>query len=390
MVSFEGSEMEQMVRSAVCDIVDNYDRDYWREVYENKRFPEEVWEAFAENGWIGMMVPEEYGGQGLGLQEFVWMIEEVGRSPAWAFTSELMSTGVFGGETIKKHGTEEQRQEWLPRIVDGDAHWALGVTEPEAGLNTTNTKTTAEKNGDEYVIDGQKTWTSGVDWADKVVVLARTAPAAGGSGSAHGLSIFFVDPDDPNVTYDEIPLDIFVLDRTFNFYLDDVRVDHSQLVGDEHRGLYQIFDILNAERITIAAGIVASGFYSLDIAVEYANEREVFDAPIGSHQAIQHPLADAYAELKCAELYVRKAAWVYENDREALPTAANVAGLQAGKAAWNACEAAMTTFGGMSASAELPLAKIWSRVRHMRIAPVSEQMIWNYIAEHELDFPRSY
>ncbi|WP_128904762.1 acyl-CoA dehydrogenase family protein [Halorubrum amylolyticum] len=391
MPEFEETEEERMIRNSVSSLMDEYEDDYWREIEEERGFPEEVWQDLADHGYVGIAIPEEYGGEGMGIKEMVTVMEEVGMNGGWSATVAFVLNPIFGGETLVAHGTEEQKEQWLPKIASGDAKWALGVTEPDAGLNTSNISTIAEKDGDGYVINGSKIWTSRVAEADRITLLARTLPPEDADSPTHGLSIFLVDPDSDGIDYDEIPLDIY-FERTYNLYLDDVRVHESQIVGTEHQGLYHIFDTLNTERITVAAAAVAAGYSALDQAADYANDREVFGVPIGSHQAIQHPLADAYAELETAKLMTHKAAWMYDNDKpsQEVGAAANSAKLQAGKAAWNACEAAMTTFGGMSASSEIGIAKLWSMVRHLRVAPVSEQMVRNYLAENELGLPRSY
>ncbi|MFQ3318554.1 MAG: acyl-CoA dehydrogenase [Natronomonas sp.] len=388
-MNFEESEFEHMIRSSVREIAEDYDEDYWRDVTDERRFPEEFWQDLADNGWVGISIPEKYGGEGLGMQEMVTVMEEIGRAGAWSATAAFILTPIFGGETLVAHGTEEQKERWLPQIANGEARWALGVTEPDAGLNTRNIDTMARKDGDEYVINGRKMWISGVAEADRITFLARTLSPEEADHPSHGLSLFLVDPDDPNLDYDEIELDGFFPDPTYNLYLDDVRVHETQLVGEEHQGLYHVFDTLNTERIGGAATAIATGQHAIEKSVEYAKERAVFDAPIGSHQAIQHPLADAYADLETARLMNHKAAWLYDNGEDA-GAAANIANLKCGEAAWNACETAMTTFGGMSISKEMGISKMWEMIRHLRIAPVSEQMLRNYIAEHELGLPRSY
>lgn len=389
MVSFEETDLERMIRSSVREIVESCGEDYWQEIRTSKRFPSEFWEDLAENGWLGVSIPEEYGGQGLGLQEMVMVIEEVGFGGGWPATLSFVLTPVFGGETLIAHGTEEQKAEWLPKIADGTARWALGVTEPDSGLNTASISTTARHEGDEYVINGRKMWLSGAADADRITLLARTLSPEEAERPSHGLSVFLVDPDDSNVEYDEIEVEGYFSDPTYNVYLDNVRVHESALVGEEHEGLRQLFDTLNSERITTAACSASAGRYALSRASQYAKDREVFGNPIGRYQAIQHPLADAYADIECARMMARKAAWKYDNDEPA-GTASNIANLKCAEAAWNACEASMSTFGGMSISKEMGISAIWSYVRHLRIAPVSEQMIRNYIAERELELPRSY
>jgi acyl-CoA dehydrogenase len=388
-VNFERDEIEEMIRTSVREIAADYGEEYWREVRESGRFPQEIWTDLADHGLVGVALPEAYGGEGMGLQEMGVIIEELARSQAWEVAGQFVLSPVFGGETLKQFGTEAQKERWLPATAAGEMVWALGVTEPDAGLNTTDIDTRAEKEGDEYVVSGRKIFTSGVNWADRIVLLTRTTPVEEVDRPSQGLSILMVDADDPNLAYDEIEMDIFWAEPTFNTYFDDVRVHESDLVGEEGKGLQQLFYTLNAERVTTAYHSLGLGYRSVDRAAEYAKDREPFADPIGSYQGIQHPLADAYAELRTAELMLRKAAWEYD-EGSAAGTASNIGNLQAGKAAWSAVEAAMTTFGGMSASKDIGIAKMWDVVRHLRTAPVSEEMLRNYIAEHELGLPRSY
>jgi len=392
MPEFTQTETEQMIRSAIQDLMASYDEEYWREHREEQAFVEGFWKDLADNGWVGIMIPEEYGGQGMGLYELVTVMEEIGRNGGWAESAHLSIPSIFGGETLNKHGTEAQKEEWLPRIAAGEARWALGVTEPDAGLNTPNISTFAEKDGDEYVVKGRKIWISAAGDADRITLLVRTLPKSEVKRPTDGISILLVDPEDPSVEYEPIPMEIFSPEKTYNVYLDGARVHESQLVGEEHEGLYHIFDTLNAERIAVAAAILPVGYAALERACEYARDRKVFDAPIGSHQAIQHPLAEAYASLECARALMYKAAWMYDNDADPneVGSAANIAKLKCVEAAWKACDAAMTTFGGMSASKEIDIAKMWSLVRHHRTIPVSKEMILNYLAEQELNLPRSY
>lgn len=389
MTDFAKNEMERMIRSSVGGLMEEFDEDYWRKIRATKRYPDEVWQALSNHGWLGISIPEEYGGQGMGISEMATVIEEVGAEGGWPITLKYVLTPVFGGETLVAHGTEEQKEQWLPKIASGEAKWALGVTEPNTGLNTTNITTTAERDGGEWVINGSKIWCSGAAVADRITLLTRTLPIEETDRPSHGMTVFLVDPSDPDVDYEEIPLDGYFPDRTYNLYLDDVYVQEDAVVGDVHEGMSQLFDTLNTERITTAAAALGTGRYALEKASKYAKERKVFDAPIGSHQGIQHPLAKAYAHLEAARLMNQKAAWLYDEDKPA-GTAANVANYLGAKAGWETCEAATTTFGGMSLSREMGIAAMTSFVRHLRIAPVSEELILNYIAERELGLPRSY
>lgn len=387
-MNFEESEAEQTLRSSVREIAETYGEEYFRRKEREKEFPQEFWTELGEEGILGVHIPEEYGGQGLGMQELMALTEEVIMGGGFATAIELTHL-TFGGVTLAKHGTDEQKSEWLPKLAEGSVPWSLGVTEPEAGLNTPNISTSAERDGDEYVINGQKVFISSVDEAARITLLVRTLPREEAESRSHGLSIFLVDPRDSGVEYDEIDLDIWWPEAVYEVELDDVRVHESQLVGDEHQGLYHIFDTLNTERIVTATTTNSVGRYAVQKAVDYANDRTVFDDPIGSYQAIQHPLADAYADLQTSRLMTRKAAWLFDNDEEA-GAAANIANLKSVDAAWDACDAAFQTFGGKAASAELPIARMHHYVRHERIAPVTEQMQRNYIGHHLLGMPRSY
>ena len=391
-MDFEWSQEHDMMRQAVKDIASDYDEEYWREVRAERRVPKEIYNDLADGGWLGIPIPEEYGGQGMGILEVVLMMQALGEERVWEISvSDLIFSMVFGGVSVTKNGTEAQKEELLPGIVNGD-RWSLGLTEADAGLNTTNITTVAEPNGSEYVINGQKMWTSGIDEADKLLVLARTTPKDEVNSGGRGLTQFIVD--DPSNTdgieYSELPLDIYYPDRTYQVNIDNLRVPEENVLGEVDEGLYQIFDMLNVERMTAGTGIWAAGMYCIDKAVEYANQREVFDGPIGQYQGIQHPLADSFAELESAKGTLERAAWQFDNNVGDVGEISNVANLQAGKAAWNACEAAMQTFGGSSVSAELGIAAAWATVRHLRIAPVSEEMIRNHIAQHSLGLPRSY
>jgi len=389
MTVFGSSEIEQLIRSSVRDIVDDYDRSYWREARDRRQVPEAVWQHLADNDWLGVMYPEEYGGQGMGIQELVAVMEEVAAGGGWSALPYFTITIVLGGHALLKHGSEEQKSTWIPKIARGETQWATGITEPDVGLNTTNIQTAAQREGDEYVLDGHKAFISGVAAADRMTVLTRTLSDEESESRGHGFSLFIVDPEDPNVSYDEIELEIYA-NRVYNVYFDDVRVPESNLVGEEHQGLYHLFDGINAERISAATAAYGMGRTALDQAAEYAKDRVVFDQPIGAHQAIQHPLADAHADLETARVMNHRAAWSFDNGEEDLPAVANIAKLNAAKAAWNATEAAVSTFGGTGATAEVDVTKLWSRVRHYRYSPVSEEMIRNYLAENELGLPRSY
>lgn len=389
-MDFEWSPEHELIRQAISDIADDYPAEYWREIRNERRFPDEFYSDLAEGGWLGVAFPEEYGGEDMGLLEMVLIAETLAENGAWIGAVTFIGGPVFGGLSILAHGTEEQKQQYLPEIIDGNTTWGLGVTEANAGLNTANITTFAERNGDEFVINGEKQFISGLEHAEKMLLLSRTQKKEEIDSSADGITMFLVDLNEDNIEYSEIPLDIYYPERTYQVHINDLRVSESKILGSEGDGLKQMFATLNAERIVLGACSWGAGKATLDLAVEHAKERDVWSQPIGSHQGIQHPLADAYADLETARLMLEKAAWQQDAQSGNKGEAANLANLQAGKSAFKAAEAAMTTFGGMSASSEIGVSAAWEFIRHARTVPISEEMIWNYLGAHSLGLPRSY
>lgn len=389
-MDFQTTQEHDLIKKGVTEISNDYSEEYWREARKEREFPAEFYEDLAAGGWLGIPFPTEYGGQGLGLLEFVLVMEALVEDGSWESTVNLLLGVIFGGIPVLAHGTEEQKHEYLPKIIEGEETWSLGVTEPDAGLNTAKVTTMAERDGDEFVINGQKQWISGLDHADRMLLLARTEPRSETESSLDGLTMFIVNPPDSAIEANEIPLDIYFPDRTFEVHIDELRVSEERILGAEGRGFHQVLETLNTERITAGVCAWGAGRWALDEAVAYAKERSVWSEPIGAHQAIQHPLADAHADLESARLMNRKAAWQYDNDVGDIGESSNVANLQSGKAGWQAAEVAMKTFGGMSASAELGIADAWGFVRHLRSIPVSEEMIWNFIGQNTLGLPKSY
>lgn len=389
-MDFSWSQEQELVKQTISDVAADYPDEYWNEIRRQRRFPTELYEELAAGGWLGTLIPERYGGQGMGLLTLVAIVEALSETNAWIGAVSLLSGPVFGGLSVLAHGDETQKERYLPPIVDGEERWALGVTEANAGLNTANIRTEARREGDEYVITGEKQFISGIAHADRLLLLARTTPKGELEHPSRGISMFVVDVEDPALSYEEIPLDIYYPERTYQIRLDGVRVGTDRVLGSVDDGLAQLFDTLNPERIVLGACCWGAGKAVLDAAVDQARDRVVWSEPIGGHQAIQHPLADAHAELESARLVIRKAAWQRTNDAGDVGESSNLANLQAGKAAWQAAEAAMTTFGGMSAAAELGVAAAWEFIRHARTVPVSEEMIRNYLGQHSLGLPRSY
>lgn len=389
-MDFEWDQDHDLIRQAITDITSDYSRDYWQTIREERKFPSEFYADLAEGGWLGVAFPQEYGGQDMGLLEMVLIVEALSEAGAWIGAVTFVGGPVFGGFSILEHGTEIQKEKYLPEIIDGNTTWGLGVTEANSGLNTTNITTFAKRDGDEFIINGEKQFISGLEHADKMLLLSRTTPKEDVDSPTDGITMFIVDLDDDSVEYSEIPLDIYYPERTYQVHIDNLCISESRILGKEGSGLRQMFDTLNTERIVLGACTWGAGKSILKRAVEHARERSVWSQPIGSHQGIQHPLADAYADLETARLTLEKAAWQQDSQSGDGGEAANLANLQAGKSAFKAAEAAMTTFGGMSASSELGISAAWEFIRHARTVPVSEEMIWNYLATHSLDLPRSY
>ncbi|WP_265112094.1 acyl-CoA dehydrogenase family protein [Halosolutus halophilus] len=389
-MDFELSEEHKLMKRGVKDIASQYGVDYWQEIHETGRQPTEIFEDLAEGGWFGAPLPVEYGGQGLNLLDTVIVLEALCDEHCWETTFRFTMSTVFGGISLVENGTEEQKERYIPEIAEEGAVWALGMTEPDAGLNSARISTFAEKDGDEYVINGRKQWISGMEFADHLLLIARTTPYDEVDNRFDGLTMFIVDPDDPAIEYSEIPLDMYYTEPTYDLFIEDLRVHEDQVLGEVGNGLYQVFGMLNVERVTAAISGWGAGKEALDRGVQYAKDREVWSEPIGAHQAIQHPLAEAHTKIESARTQLRKAAWKYDNGAEDVGETANIAKYLAAQAGWEAAEASMSVHGGMSASQEMGIAACWGVARHQRTGPVSEEMILNHIGQHVLGLPRSY
>lgn len=388
-MDFELTERQQSIRDEVADITEPYDEAYWQTHDDPGVFPTDLWEDLAGAGMTGLSVPEAHGGRGLGVLEETIMAETVSRHGSWRIFPPL-SRASLGATTLLKYGTDEQKQRFLDPTAAGECHWCQAFTEPDAGLNLPNIDTRAELDGNERVIDGEKIWIGGADLADYGIVLARNGAASDVDHPAEALSLFIVPMDAAGLRYEEMPTDAYFPTPVYELDFDGVRIDEEMILLGADDRFVSLFEVLNHERITFSAFVVGAGYHAIDRAAAYANDREVFDVPIGSHQAIQHPLADAYADLELASTYVKRAASTYDRDGADVGIEANVAMLKSGEAAWNACEAAMDVFGGRSIDPEVGIGALWQTIRHLRIIPVTEQMIRNYVSERALDLPTSY
>ncbi|GAA4544070.1 acyl-CoA dehydrogenase family protein [Pseudonocardia xishanensis] len=383
-LSLVPSAEELALRKTVFDLTATFGPDYYEKVNSEKRSPSELWKIMADNGFLGVHLPEEYGGGGMGLQELTTVLEETGAAGV-PLLGLLVSPGIIG-TILARHGTLEQKDKWLRRIADGTMKFSFALTEPGAGSNSHRITTVAKREGDKYVVNGQKYYISGIDECDLFLLVTRTGVTENGRGQ---LSLLMVDPDAPGLTRHPIQTALEEPEKQFTLFFDNVEVPAENLIGEEGKGLRVAFDGLNPERILSAAVSVGVARYALDKAVAYAKERTVWDTPIGAHQAIAHPLAEAKIKLDLARLAMQKAAALYDAGLDA-GEASNVAKLAAAEAGVFCLDHAIQTHGGNGVSREYQLANYWFLARLQLIAPVSREMILNFVAEHTLKLPRSY
>ncbi len=379
----------EAIRDAIRAICDRFDDVYWAEKDRTHSFPFEFAAAVAEGGWLGISMPEAYGGAGLGVTEAAIMMQEIGHSAGVFAACSTVHINIFGLHSIVRHGTDAQRRAWLPSIIDGSSRACFGVTEPDAGLDTGKIKTRAVRHGGHYLVSGQKIWTSTAQQADKVVLLARTTPIEECTRSTDGLSLFYADLDRRAVEIREIPkMGRHAVDSNQVFY-DNMVVPADRLIGKEGRGFRYILDSLNAERIINAAEVIGMGRRALEKAVAYAGERVVFGRPIGKNQSIQHPLAECWSELYAAELMTLHAADLQDRGQPC-GAQANAAKFLAADAGFKAAARAIRTHGGMGYAAEYHVERYFREMVATQLAPVSREMILCHIAERELGLPKSY
>jgi alkylation response protein AidB-like acyl-CoA dehydrogenase len=386
MLPLVPSHEETLLREAVSGIAAGFGPAYIREKVEAKEPPTELWEALAERGYLGVNIPEEYDGGGRGMTELAAVGEELAKAGCPLLL--LLVSPAIAGSVLARHGTPEQKERWLRGIGRADLRVAFAVTEPDAGTNTHNLSTRAERRNGSYVLRGTKTFISGVEDAHALLVVARTGT---NEESGRGLlSLFIVDTDAPGLERQVVPTAPRNADRQWQLFFDDVEVDADRLIGPEHAGLAVVFDGLNPERIMTAALAIGAARRALEQAAEYARDRVVWNAPIGSHQGISHPLAEAKIELELAALMNRKACALYDAGAKGAGEASNMAKYAAVEAAIHSVDQAIQTHGGNGVALEYGLTDMWWGIRTMRIAPVSREMILNYVAEHSLGLPRSY
>ncbi|MCO5089755.1 acyl-CoA dehydrogenase family protein [Bosea sp. (in: a-proteobacteria)] len=383
------SPEQAQIRELVQRICVPFDDSYWQKQDATASFPEAFYRAIADAGLLGIAMPEEHGGSGLGISEAAVMMRTIAESGAAMSGASSVHMNIFGLQPVVVYGTPEQKARMLPPLIRGEQKACFAVTEPDAGLNTTQIKTRAERRGDHYVITGQKIWISTAQVADKFLLLARTTPLDQVKRKTDGLSLFYTDLDRSKVEVRLIhKLGRHAVDSNMLF-IDGLEVPAADLIGVEGQGFKQILHGLNPERILIASEAIGIGYAALSRAVQYAKDRVVFDRPIGQNQSIQHPLARCWMNLEAAQLMVTKAARLYDSGQDC-GAEANAAKFLAAEAAFSACETAVMTHGGMGYSSEYHVERYLREALIPRLAPVSPQMILNFIGEKVLGLPKSY
>ena len=388
-MDFGLTDDQQALRAGARELAARFPDEYWAERDERHEFPTEFYEAFAEGGWLGIAVPEEYGGGGLGILEAALLLEEVAASGAAMNGCSAMHLTIFGLNTVVKHGSEELRREVLPRAADGSLHVCFGVTEPDAGTDTTRITTSARRDGDGYVISGRKVWISKAGQSQKMVLITRTTPREEVARPTDGMTLFLVDLDPDAVTLRPIPKMGRNAVASYEVAIDELCVPLGARIGEEGAGFTYLLDGLNPERILLAHEALGIGRAAIRRAVRYAGERVVFGRPIGQNQGVAFPLAEAVMRLDAAELVARKAAWLYDRG-EPCGREANTAKWLCADAGFRAADQAVQTHGGMGYAREYHVERYFREARLMRLAPVSQEMVLNYVSRHVLGLPRSY
>jgi acyl-CoA dehydrogenase len=378
----------QDIRDAVRALCAEFPDAYHRRIDEARGYPEEFVEALTRAGWMAALIPEEYGGSGLGLMEASVIMEEINRAGG---NSGACHGQMYNMNTLVRHGSEEQRQKYLPKIASGELRLqSMGVTEPTTGTDTTKIKTTAVKQGDRYVINGQKVWISRVQHSDLMILLARTTPLSEVKKKSKGLSIFLVDIKAAMKTGMSVkPILNMVNHETNELFFDNLEIPEENLIGEEGKGFKYILTGLNAERTLIAAECIGDGYWFTDRVVKYVSEREVFGRPIGQNQGVQFPIAEAYIEIEAANLMREKASRLFDAGKPC-GAEANMAKYLAAKASWEAANACIQFHGGFGFACEYDVERKFRETRLYQVAPISTNLILSYVAEHVLGLPRSF
>ena len=388
-MDFKEPDDHQAIRAAVGQICARFPLEYWLEKDRNGGFPHDFHKAFADAGWLGVAMPQEYGGAGLGISEAAVIMETVAASGAGLAGASTVHFNIFGLHPVVVYGTPAQKTRWLPPLIRGENKACFGVTEPNTGLNTLKLKTTAVKKGDRYIVHGQKIWISTAQVANKFLLLARTTPADAVEKRTRGLSLFYTDFDRSKIEVREIDKMGRKAVDSNQLFIDGLEIPEEDRIGEEGRGFEYILHGINPERVLVSAEAIGIGRASLNLATRYARDRVVFDRPIGQNQGIQHPLAERWIELEAGALLYQKAGWLYDQGL-ACGAEANAAKFFCCEAGYRACETAVLTHGGMGYAKEFHVERFFRESMISRIAPVSAQMVLNFIAEKVLGLPKSY
>ena len=390
-MDFTLTQEQTMLAQTARAIGEKFGLDYWRELDAEKAFPAAIWQAICDAGLSGIAVPEAYGGSGLGMLDLAIAVEQLCAGGGGSTLSQMfMLNPIFGGVTLARLGNDEQKAAMLPGLVSGDMTFAMALTEPNAGSNSLEVETFAEADGSGWRLTGQKIWITAVPQAHKLLVIARTKKLADSKGKTDGISLFVIDRDRAGLSHQSIDkLGTRTLSSSQVFF-DNVRVEESELVGTLHGGFRQLLDVLNTERIVTTAGLVGTAEIATKLAIDYAEQRKIFAGkPISSYQAIQFPLAEAHIQTECARLMNYKAASLHDAGQP-YGSEANMGKWLAGHAAGLATDRAIQTMGGMGYATASHVERLWRDARLFRIAPVSEEMVLNFVAQHDLGMTRSY
>lgn len=393
-MDFNFTEEQKMIANIAKEIAKNFPPEYWREKDLKEEFGEEFYKAIGKAGFTGMVIPEKYGGAGKGVTELLIAMEELaangcGMAGVWY----LVITEDFGGISIIRHGTEAQKEKYLPRIASGDIEFCMGLTEPDAGTNTLNTKTRAQKVADGWIINGNKTWISGADRARGMMLITRTTPKEKAPRKTFGISLFLIDLPNPAVNVTTIPKHGINYSHSCDIGINDLKVSEDALMPPLDGGWYSLLDTLNIERMSFTTAAIGIARLAMSKAIEYSKDRKVFgDTPIGSYQGLQFNLAEAYAGIEAAKLLNLKASTLYDNGASIaeVGNAVNPAKILAVESGIKAVYWAMQTFGGYGYAREYDVERWWREINLIRLAPVSQQMALSYVGEHILGMPRSY
>ena len=388
-MNFAFSPEQEAIRDAIGRVCDRFDAAYWLERDRHGGFPLDFHQAIAEAGWLGICMPEDYGGSGLGIQEASIMMQAISESGAGMTGASAIHMNIFGLNPVVVFGTEEQKQRYLPPLIAGREKACFAVTEPNTGLNTTQLKTFARRDGDRYIVNGRKVWISTAQVTEKMLLLARTTPLDEVRKPTQGLTLFYTDLDRRYVTVREIEKMGRKAVDSNELFIDDLPIPVEDRIGEEGEGFRNILHGMTPERVLAAAAAIGLGRVALKRAAAYANQRIVFDRPIGKNQGVQHPLAKCWMELEAARLMVMNAAWRYDAGLEC-GAEANAAKYLAGEAGFHACEAAVLAHGGFGYAKEYHVERYFRESMLLRIAPISIQLIMCYIAEKVLGLPKSY